>query len=162
MKINGPYMPTKLIDSVYSPQSKSEWDELGKKMTQLNTKAINILYCVIDANEFNHVSTCNFAQEIWYGDINQVKESKINILVYKYEPFKIEPNELIIEIFTCFTNINNGLKSPDKSYSKNNLMRKELRLLSRIWAVKVMAIQEAMDLNVLSLEELLRSFMMHS
>ena len=40
-------------------------------------------------------------------------------------------------------------------------MRKVLRSLPRLWEVKVTTIQEAKDLNTLSLEELLGSLMSH-
>ena len=78
---------------------------------------MNVLYCVLDVNEFNHISTCNSIKEIWdrlevtYQGTNQVKKSEINMLVYKYELFKIEPNESIIDIFTHFIDIINNLKS---------------------------------------------------
>ena len=42
--VNGPHTPTKLIDGVKSTKSEKEWDEVDKKMTQLNAKAMNVLY----------------------------------------------------------------------------------------------------------------------
>ena len=86
-----------------------------------------------------------------------MKESKINMLVHKYELFKIERDESITEIFTHFTNIINYLKSLSKSYFNSDLMRKILRSFPRTWEAKVTAIQEAKDLNILPLEELLGS-----
>ena len=53
--------PSKLLDGVHSPKLKREWNEFDEKITQLNTKAMNILYCSLDANKFNHISTCNSA-----------------------------------------------------------------------------------------------------
>ena len=108
-------------------------------MAQLNAKAMNILYYALDANEFNRISTCMSAKKIWdrlevtHERTNQVKESKINMLVHKYELFKMEHDESITEMFTHFTNIINSLKSPGKSYSNSDLMRKILRSLSRTW-----------------------------
>ena len=89
-----------------------------------------------------------------------MKEFKIN-MVHKYELFKVEHDESITEIFTRFTDIINDLKSLDKSYSNSDLVRKIFRSLPRIWEAKVIAIQEAKDLNILPLEELLRSLMTH-
>lgn len=90
---------------------------------------MNVLYCVLDANEFNCILTCNSTKEIWdrleitYKGINQVKESKNNILVHKYKFFKIESDEFITEIFTHFINIINGFKSLNKwSYKKGHLV----------------------------------------
>ena len=78
-----------------------------------------------------------------------MKESKINMLVHKYELFKMEHDESIIEIFTYFTDIINGLKSLGMSYSNSDLVRKILWFLPRTWEAKVTAIQEAKDLNIL-------------
>ncbi|XP_073103314.1 uncharacterized protein [Elaeis guineensis] len=128
---------------------------------------MNVLYCALDASEFNRISTCASAKEIWnrlevtHEGTNQVKESKINMLVHKYELFKIEHDESITAMFTCFTDIINGLKSLGKSYTNSELVRKILRSLPRTWEAKVTAIQEAKDLNTLPLEELLGSLMTH-
>ena len=81
---------------------------------------MNILYYALDPNEFNRISTCELDKEIWdkieviHEDTNQVKESKINILLHNYELFKIKSDEFITEIFTRFADIINGLKSLEK------------------------------------------------
>ena len=62
--VNGPHTPTKIIDGVESTKSEKEWDEVDKKLAQLNAKAMNVLYCALDANEFNRISTCASAKEI--------------------------------------------------------------------------------------------------
>lgn len=90
---------------------------------------------------------------------NQVKDSKINLLVHNYKLFKIKPTKTIIEMFTHFTNIIKGLKSLGMSYSNNDLVRKVIRSLPRTWKAKVIAIQKAKDLNNLPFEELLGSLM---
>ena len=73
----------------------------------------------------------------------------------------MEQNETITSMLTCFTDIINYLKSLDKMYSNSDIIRKILRSLPRAWEAKVMAIQEAKDLNTLPLEELLGSLMTH-
>ena len=78
--------------------------------------------------------------EVTHEGTNQVKESKINTLVHKYELFKMEHDESITEMFTHFTDIINGLKNLGKSYSSSNLVRKILRSLSKTWGAKVTAI----------------------
>ena len=144
--VNGAHTPTKIIDSVESTKSKREWDKVDKKMTQLNTKAINVLYYALDANEFNHISTCISAKKIWdrlevtHEGTNQVKESKINMLVHKYELFKIKPTESITCIYTRFIDIVNNLKNLGKVHTDADLCKKILRSLLRSWDSKVTAI----------------------
>ncbi|GAV77669.1 UBN2 domain-containing protein, partial [Cephalotus follicularis] len=118
-------------------------------------------------NEFNHISSCDTAKEMWdllevtYEGTNQVKESKISMLVHEYELFLMHDNECISDMFTRFTRIVNSLKNIGKSYSNQELIRKILRCLSRSWTPKVTAIEEAKDLSTLPLEQLLGSLMMH-
>ena len=94
-------------------------------MLQSNAKAMNALYCALDPNEYNRISTCKLDKQIWdrlevtHEGISQVKESKINILVHNYELFKIKTDESITEMFTRFTDIINGLKSLGKVYPNN-------------------------------------------
>ena len=113
-------------------KSEADWDDHDKKMAQLNTKVVNILYCALDVNEFNRISTCTSAKkiqnrlEVTHEETNQVKESKINMLVHKYELFKMESDETITCIFTCFTDIMNNLKNHGKSYTDSKLFRKIL------------------------------------
>ena len=53
------------VDGVDIPKPEEDWDENDMKMDELNVKAMNLLYCALDSNEFNRISTCNTAKEIW-------------------------------------------------------------------------------------------------
>ena len=61
--VNRLHTPIKLIDGVSLLKLEGEWDEFDKKMAQLNAKAMNVLYCTLDANKFNYISTCNSAKK---------------------------------------------------------------------------------------------------
>ncbi|GAV87469.1 UBN2 domain-containing protein [Cephalotus follicularis] len=64
-------------------------------------------------------------------------------------------------MFVRFTNIINSLQSLNKCYTNSEMVRKILRCLPKSWMPKVTAIEEAKDLNILPLEELLGSLMTH-
>ncbi|GAV85197.1 UBN2 domain-containing protein, partial [Cephalotus follicularis] len=64
-------------------------------------------------------------------------------------------------MFSRFTNIINALKALDKTYYNSEMVRKILRCLPRSWMPKVTVIEEAKNLNVLPLEDLLGSLMTH-
>ena len=64
-------------------------------------------------------------------------------------------------MFTRFTYITNGLKSLGRIYSNTDLVQKILRSIPDKWDPKVTAIQEAKDLNTLSLDELVGSLIIH-
>ncbi|GAV76387.1 UBN2 domain-containing protein [Cephalotus follicularis] len=165
--VNGPRMPTRTIDGVVSPKPENEYNDNDFRMLQLNSKAKHVLFCAVGPNEFNRISSCDSAKQIWdllevtYEGTNQVKESKISMLVHEYELFIMHDNESISDMFTRFTTIINSLKNLGKSYSNQELVRKILRCLPKSWIPKVTAIEEAKDLSTLPLEQLLGSLMTH-
>ena len=99
--------------------------------------------------------------EVTHEGTSQVKESKINLLVHKYEIFKMKKYESISDIFSKFTNIVNALNAFGKTYANYDLVCKVLRSLPKEWEAKVTAIQEAKDLTKLSLEKLMGSLMIY-
>ncbi|GAV79558.1 UBN2 domain-containing protein, partial [Cephalotus follicularis] len=131
--VNGPRMPTRTIEGVVSPKPENEYNDNDFRMLQLNSKAKHVLFCAVGPNEFNRISSCDSAKEIWdllevtYEGTNQVKESKISMLVHEYELFMMHNDECISDMFTRFTTIVNSLKNLGKSYSNQELVRKILR-----------------------------------
>ena len=165
--MNGPQIPLIKVNGIDIPKPEEDWDDNDMKMGELNAKAMNVLYCALDSTEFNRISTCTSAQEIWnklevtHEGTSQVKSSKINLLVHNYELFKMDPNESISAMFTRFTDIINGLKCLGRNYTNADLVQKVLRSLPDKWDPKVTAIQEAKDLNNLPLDELMGSLITH-
>ena len=74
----------------------SAWSEEQKKSTNLDAKAMNALFCTLNKEEFNSVSTTTSVHQIWqilqvtHEGTNKVKESKIYILVHRFELFKMK------------------------------------------------------------------------
>ena len=163
----GPKIPTKIVGEAQVPKKEDEYDEGDYRLVQMNAKAKHTLYCALHPSEFNRISSCDTAKQIWdklevtYEGTNQVKESRINMLVHDYEMFKMDVDESIPSMFTRFTNITNSLKSLGKEYTNGEMVRKILRCLPRNWQPKVTAIQEAKDLNTLELDQLMGSLMTH-
>ncbi|GAV67447.1 UBN2 domain-containing protein [Cephalotus follicularis] len=125
----------------------------------MNAKAKHIIICAINSNDFNRVSSCISAKEMWdkhevtYEGTNQVKEAKTRMLVQDYEMFTMHENEDIKTLFTRFTNITNALQVLDKVYTNSEMVRNILRCLSRVWMLKVTANEQAKDLNTFPLED---------
>ncbi|XP_021741936.1 uncharacterized protein LOC110708138 [Chenopodium quinoa] len=133
----GPKVPTKITESgITIPKEDSEYTQIDLEKVSKNYRAMNLLYCALDANEFNRVSACKSAKEIWdklvvtYEGTSQVKETKISIFVRQYELFKMTQSEQVKEMFTR-------------------------------WGPKVTAIEEAQDLRTLSLDDLLGKLITH-
>ena len=117
------------------PKSKQEWNERDKRNFQLNAKAVYTLQGFIDRNEYNRICQCKSVKEIWrlfeitHEGTNQVKESKINLLVNSYELFFMKDNETIIEMITRFTDIVNGFEAFGNTYKESEKVMKILRSL---------------------------------
>ena len=167
---NGPYTVPKIkndkgedIDKPKDQYTSTDWEKLTK-----NSRAKHILYCGLDANEYNRISACETAKQIWnklivtYEGTSQVRETKMNMCVHQYELFKMQPDESIKDMFTRFTDITNNLKSLGKSYSNEEMVRKILRCLPKNkWGPKITAIEEAQDLKKLELDDLLGKLLTH-
>ena len=97
--------------------------------------------------------------ETTHEGTNQVKESKINLVVHSYELFFMKDNETIVEIIARFTDIVNGLEALGKTYKELEKVMKILRSFPSNWHTKVTTIQEVKDLTKLPLEELIWSLM---
>ena len=76
-----------------------------------------------------------------------MKESKINLLIHSYELIFMKNNKTIVEMFTSFTDIFNGLEALGKTYKESEKVMKILRSLPSKWHKKVTAIQEAKDVD---------------
>ncbi|XP_028059506.1 uncharacterized protein LOC114263197 [Camellia sinensis] len=85
----GPKIHAKLVDNVSVPKTEDECDEKDHRLLQDNTKAKLTLVCGLDSNEYNRISSCGTAQEIWdklevtYEGTDQVKESRIDMCLPK-------------------------------------------------------------------------------
>ncbi|MQL70743.1 hypothetical protein Taro_003060 [Colocasia esculenta] len=72
-----------------------------KKKISLNCKAKNILCCALSKKEFNRISACKSAMEMWdklritFEGTDKVKETRIDSLVAQNERFQMQPVETI-------------------------------------------------------------------
>ena len=144
-------------------KTKAQYTEADKKKVQLNHKAMNTLLCSLTEKEFSRVQLCENVKEVWdslrntYEGTNQVKETKVTILTYEYEMFRMKEGEAVGEMFERFTKVIGGLKALGQTYSNHQVIKKVLSSLPKSWEPKVTAIEESKDLNTLQLDELLGS-----
>ena len=143
----------------------NEWTLVEKNTENLDAKAMNALFCALDKNEFNRVSTSTSAYQIWHTlevtheGTSKVKDSKIFVLVHRFEMFKMNEKETIGEMFTRFTDIINSLIALGKVYTQVEMVRKLLRALTSDWEKKTTTIEEANDLSTLTVENLIGNLM---
>ena len=137
------------------------------KLIEKGYKAKTLLVCGIGPDEFNRVSTCESAKEIWdflktaHEGTEQVKESKIDMFTSQYENFKMKERETIHEMFTKLSSITNEMRSLGEPISMSKKVRKVLRILPKSWESKVDTITEAKHLKVLTMDALIGNMKTH-
>ncbi|XP_033511115.1 uncharacterized protein [Nicotiana tomentosiformis] len=116
------------------PKTRKEYHDVDRKTIKKNFKANKILVCGIGPDEYNRVSACESAKEIWktlktaHEGTTQVKQFKIDMLT-KYELFKMKEDESIQDMHTHFTSIINELHSHGEVIPTNKLVQKILNVL---------------------------------
>ncbi|XP_071724666.1 uncharacterized protein [Rutidosis leptorrhynchoides] len=135
-------------------------EEINKRQA-LDAKAIYSLYCALSPTEYNRISSCVTAKEVWdrlhitYEGTDRVKETRINILLGQYESFKMKPGESITDMFSRFTDIVNGLENQGQKISDPMKVNKLLRGLSKDWNHIKTSIRETQRIMPLSVDELI-------
>ncbi|KAI3443670.1 hypothetical protein Pfo_000335 [Paulownia fortunei] len=123
--------------------------ENEKKKILYNSKALNAIFSAVDSNQFWLIATCETVKEAWdilqidYKGTASVRLSELQMLASRFEDLRMEDNETIANFNAKLCNIANechalGEKSlPDR------------------FAHKVTAIDEAKDVTIMRLDELM-------
>ncbi|XP_033510761.1 uncharacterized protein [Nicotiana tomentosiformis] len=120
---DGPFVPMKTVGkgTITVPKTRKEYNDDDRKVIEKKFRAKKIVICVIGPDEYNRISACQSAKEIWealqtaYEGTTQVKESKIDMLTTEYELFKMKEDEPTLNMHTRFmeSKVNVIVKSKD-------------------------------------------------
>ncbi|XP_074293188.1 uncharacterized protein LOC141620142 [Silene latifolia] len=137
------------------------------KKAEKNARAISLLQSGITNVETSHIAGCKTAKEIWdslelaHEGTSQVKKHHIDLLMQQCESFKMQDDESIKSMSSCFSNITNELSNVGRQFQTEDIVCKILRSVTKRWRQKVKAIEEAKDLSTLSYQALMGSLMSH-
>ena len=129
------HLSYKKFDGSKIQKPLKEYNDKKNKEFQLNSRAIYILVCAMDRIEYNRICQCKTVKDVWrileinHEGTNQVKYSKVRILINDYEMFKMKASEFIVEMLTRFTDVVNGLKGLGNRVSEEHKVSKILRCL---------------------------------
>ncbi|XP_070054811.1 uncharacterized protein [Nicotiana tomentosiformis] len=139
---DGPFVPMKTIGktAVTAPKTRKKYNNADRKAIEKIFLAKKIFVCGIGPDEYDRISACQSAKEIWEALQTHMKD---------------EDDESIQDMHTRFTSIINELHSLGEIITMNKLARKILSVLSSSWKSKVNAIIEAKDLQKLTIDELI-------
>src|ERR1044072_1802909 len=154
--LNGPFVPTSVVNGVGTPKIESSWDDDDKKKVLYDKKAINLLHGALSMDEFFRISACTTAKETWdtlvetHEGTTEVKISRLNTLSQEYELFRMRPGESILDLQKRFVHLTNHLRVLGKTFTNDELNLKVLRSLTREWQPKVTAIPEKKSLSTMT------------
>ncbi|VFQ98750.1 unnamed protein product [Cuscuta campestris] len=138
---NGEDVPMKKVGETNFPKTENEYDAQDIKKVENNAKAINIIYCAVNPDDYRKISCCSTTKEMW---------DKLEIT---YEGTDQE-NEKIDEMFERFSKILNDLHALKKTYTDKELVRKILRSLTPEWRSKANVIQESISITNVTIDGL--------
>ncbi|XP_070015383.1 uncharacterized protein [Nicotiana sylvestris] len=117
------------------PKGRREYSDIDRKAVEKNYRAKKILMCGTGPDEYNRLSACDTAKEIWealqtvHEGTTQVKQPKMDMLTTEYELFRMKDDESIQDMHTKFTSIINELHSLGDVIPRNKLVRKIINVL---------------------------------
>ena len=115
------------------------WSNTQKLDATANAKAMNMLFCAIDRNEFNRVSMCQTAYEIWrtlkitHEGTNKVKQSKSSMLKNQFQNFRMKQDESINDMYSRFQDIYHSLLGLREFFFDFDIVSKILNSLMDEW-----------------------------
>jgi len=138
-----------------------------KKLYKKHHMTRGILVAALPHKEYIKMSDKSTAKAMFaslcslYEGNKKVREAKATMLVHQYELFRMKEDENIETMYSRFQTLVSGLQIPKKSYVASDHVNKILRSLPAKWRPKVTAIEEAKDINTLSVEDLISSLKCH-
>ncbi|VFQ85176.1 unnamed protein product [Cuscuta campestris] len=157
---NGEEVPMKKVGDKLIPKIEDEFDAEDIKKVENYAKAINMLYCAVNPDDYRKISCCSTAKEMWdklevtYEGTDQGREAKIDFLTQEYEMFRMKEHEKIDDMFDRFSKIVNNLHALKKTYTDRDLVRKILRSLTSEWRSKADAIYESIGMSNVTIDGL--------
>ncbi|KAL5543708.1 hypothetical protein UlMin_007492 [Ulmus minor] len=97
--------------SIQKPRSK--WTTQEKRDSNMNSKALNALFCGVDDLNFRYIQNCKIAKEAWdklevaHEGTEGVKRSKLQMLTSQFESIRMEEGEKVADFNAKLIDITN-------------------------------------------------------
>ena len=137
-----------------------DWDEVTINVANLNSKALNALFCGVTNEEFKKISSMEVAKEAWtilettYEGTKAVKTMKLQKLTSSFEEIRIEEDETFNEFYAKLKDIGNSTFNLGEFIAESKIVRKILRSLPERFHFKITVIEEMKDIDQIPLAEL--------
>ncbi|KAL5540639.1 hypothetical protein UlMin_044453 [Ulmus minor] len=161
--LEGYKIPAEVTEQGSIPKSRSKWTVQEKRDSNMNSKALNALFCGVDDLNFRYIQNCKIAKEAWdklevaHEGTDGVKRSKLQMLTSQFESIRMEEGEKIADFNAKLIDITNRSCLLGEEYIESKIVRKILRSLPHRFQGKVIAIEESKNVDKIRLEELIGS-----
>ncbi|KAL5540683.1 hypothetical protein UlMin_043335 [Ulmus minor] len=161
--LEGYKIPADVTEEGSIPKSRSKWTVQEKRDSNMNSKAINALFCGVDDLNFSYIQNCKIAKEVWdklevaHEGTDGVKRSKLQMLTSQFESIRMEEGEKVADFNAKLIDITNRSCLLGEEYVESKIVRKILRSLPHRFQGKVIAIEESKNVDKIRLEELIGS-----
>ena len=143
--------------------AKSTQDKATLPASNVNNKALNVIFCGVSPDEFHKISHITVAKKAWeilgttYEGTKKVKDTKLQMLTTQFEELKMSEDESFDSFYSklnmvVVSKFNLGVKTKD-----SKIVRMILRSLPESFHAKVTAIEESKDLDDIKVQELIGS-----
>ncbi|CAM8947808.1 unnamed protein product [Rhodiola kirilowii] len=160
---NGWTPPVVTKDNIVSLLTKDKWTEAQKNAEAANSKVMNAIFSGVDGKNFKMISTCEIAKKAWdilqtaHEGTTKVKISRMETVTSKFKNLRMQEDETIADFNTRVIDISNEAFALGEPMTKETLVRKVLRSLTKRFAMKALAVKEANDVKTMRLDELMGS-----
>ena len=163
--VNGYTPPTTKVNGEDVVKTEDDFNDIEAQEFESNLQAMNLLYCALSENEFNRISICECAKDIWdrleitYEGTPELKDSRVSVLMDKLEKFKMIKGETVSEMEKRFTEIIHPLKSLGKTFTNEEIVKRFMKATIPPYTSKIDAIEEGRDFHNLTLDILVSKLM---
>ena len=143
--------------------TKSTWDKAALVAANVNSKALNAIFCGVSPDEFHRISHITIAKEVCeilettYKEIEKVKDTKLQMLTTRFEELKMSEDESFDSFYSKLNEVVVSKFNLGEKMEDSKIVRKILRSLSESFRAKMIAIEESKDLDDIKVQELIGS-----
>ena len=126
-------------------------------------KALNAIFNGVDKNMFRLITTCTIVKEAWdilktaHEGTSRVRVSWLQMLTTQFENLRMSEEQTISDFHMQIRDIANTSFALGEKISNGKLVRNILRSLPKRFAMKVTIIEEAQDISIMQVDELIGS-----
>ncbi|KAL5539416.1 hypothetical protein UlMin_045367 [Ulmus minor] len=126
--LEGYKIPAEVTEQGSVPKSHSKWTIQEKRDSNMNSKALNALFCGVDDVNFRYIQNCKIAKEAWdklevaHEGTDGVKRSKLQMLTSQFESIRMEEGEKVADFNSKLIDITNRSCMLGEEYVESKIL----------------------------------------